>query len=148
MARVPCSSRLSSAGGSSGKVSPSIARVSTASQAIVPLEMASGMAQDVGGETSTNALVLTGGVDRETETAIEEAVGGAQSETSVYVERGYQRPPEATIVLLVLGVLGGVLMLGGTLTATFLALADARPDLATLPRRRASPPRTGRAARR
>lgn len=102
------------------------------SQAIVPPEMASGLAQDVGGETSTNALVLTGGVDRETETAIEEAVGGAQSETSVYVERGYQRPPEATIVLLVLGVLGGVLMLGGTLTATFLALADARPDLATL----------------
>ena len=28
--------------------------------------------------------------------------------------------------------LGGVLMLGGTLTATFLALSDARPDLATL----------------
>ena len=31
-----------------------------------------------------------------------------------------------------LGALGGVLMLGGTLTATFLALSDARPDLATL----------------
>ena len=36
------------------------------------------------------------------------------------------------IILLVLGALGGVLMLGGTLTATFLALSDARPDLATL----------------
>ena len=53
------------------------------------------------------------------------------------------------IVLLVLGALGGVLMLGGTLTATFLSLSDARPDLATLaavgasPRtRRASPRRT------
>ena len=31
-----------------------------------------------------------------------------------------------------LAALGGVLMLGGTLTATFLALSDARPDLATL----------------
>jgi putative ABC transport system permease protein len=52
--------------------------------------------------------------------------------TYVYVERGYQRPPEAVVILLVLGALGGVLMLGGTLTATFLALSDARPDLATL----------------
>ena len=34
-------------------------------------------------------------------------------------------------MLLVLGALGGVLMLGGTLTATFLALSDAKPDLAT-----------------
>ena len=41
-------------------------------------------------------------------------------------------PAEVVIVLLVLGALGGVLMLGGTLTATFLALSDARPDLATL----------------
>jgi putative ABC transport system permease protein len=102
------------------------------SQAIVPPELADGLAEAVGGSPRTYALVLTGGVDRETETAIKEAVGGAQSETSVYVERGYQRPVEATIVLLVLGVLGGVLMVGGTLTATFLALADARPDLATL----------------
>ena len=59
-------------------------------------------------------------------------MAGAVDGTYVYVERGYQRPPEALIVLLVLGVLGGVLMLGGTLTATFLALSDARPDLATL----------------
>jgi putative ABC transport system permease protein len=36
-------------------------------------------------------------------------------------------------------VLGGVLMLGGTLTATFLALSDARPDLATLSAVGASP---------
>ena len=43
------------------------------------------------------------------------------------------------ILLLVLGVLGGVLMLGGTLTATFLALSDARPDLATLSAVGASP---------
>ena len=67
-----------------------------------------------------------------TQTRIEELVEGAVDGTYVYVERGYQRPPEAVVILLVLGVLGGVLMLGGTLTATFLALSDARPDLATL----------------
>ena len=39
----------------------------------------------------------------------------------------------------VLGALGAVLMLGGTLTATFLALSDARPDLATLSAVGASP---------
>ena len=31
-----------------------------------------------------------------------------------------------------LALLGAVLMLGGTLTATFLALSDARPDLSTM----------------
>ena len=57
----------------------------------------------------------------------------------MYVERGYQ-PDDATVIAqLVLIVLGGVLMLGGTLTATFLALSDARPDLATLSAVGASP---------
>ncbi|HEU4337558.1 MAG TPA: ABC transporter permease [Nocardioides sp.] len=77
-------------------------------------------------------LRLTGDIDEPTQTRIEEAVAAVAPESSVYVERGYQRPVEATIILLVLGVLGGVLMLSGTLTATFLALSDARPDLATL----------------
>ena len=39
---------------------------------------------------------------------------------------------ETLILLGILFGLGAVLMLGGTLTATFLALSDARPDLATL----------------
>ena len=43
------------------------------------------------------------------------------------------------VVQLVLAALGGILMLGGTLTATFLALSDARPDLATLSAVGASP---------
>ena len=50
----------------------------------------------------------------------------------LYVERGYQNDNATNIVLAILFTLGGVLMLGGTLTATFLALSDARPDLATL----------------
>ena len=47
-------------------------------------------------------------------------------------------------MLWILFGLAGVLMLGGTLTATFLALSDARPDLATLSAVGASP-RTRRA---
>ena len=63
---------------------------------------------------------------------LNETLGGIWEGASVYVERGYQAPDEIFILLLVLFTLGGVLMLGGTLTATFLALSDARPDLATL----------------
>jgi hypothetical protein len=48
------------------------------------------------------------------------------------------------VAQLVLAGLGAVLMLGGTLTATFLAVADARPDLATLSAV-GSAPRTRRA---
>ncbi len=57
----------------------------------------------------------------------------------LYVERGYQNDNETLILLAILFSLGAVLMLGGTLTATFLALSDARPDLATLSAVGASP---------
>ncbi len=49
----------------------------------------------------------------------------------VAVERGFQ-DNSTRIVLLLLGCVGGILVLGGTLTATFLALSDARPDFATM----------------
>ena len=62
----------------------------------------------------------------------------------LYVERGYQVPGSEQVVLWILFGLAAVLMLGGTLTATFLALSDARPDLATLSAVGASP-RTRRA---
>jgi putative ABC transport system permease protein len=58
-----------------------------------------------------------------------------------YTERGYQADRATLVLQLILFGLGGVLMLGGTLTATFLALADARPDLATLAAVGASPRR-------
>lgn len=59
-------------------------------------------------------------------------LAAAGLDSSLYVERGYQADDATVVVQLVLFVLGAVLVLGGTLTATFLALADARPDLATL----------------
>lgn len=97
-------------------------------QAILPAEVAASFATT----PATVGLLLVGDLDPDTETRIDEALGGAVADSSVYVERGYERPDEAIVILLVLFTLGGVLMLGGTLTATFLALSDARPDLATL----------------
>ena len=96
--------------------------------AILPTALADELDFDV----ATVSLRLTGDLDVASETRIRESVEGAVDGTYIYVERGYERPDEAVIILLVLGALGGVLMLGGTLTATFLALSDARPDLATL----------------
>ena len=63
---------------------------------------------------------------------LREVVQGMSDNAYLYVERGYQNDNATNIVLAILFTLGGVLMLGGTLTATFLALSDARPDLATL----------------
>jgi putative ABC transport system permease protein len=57
----------------------------------------------------------------------------------VYVESGYQVAGTEKVVLWILFGMAVVLMLGGTLTATFLALSDARPDLATLSAVGASP---------
>ena len=70
-----------------------------------------------------------------------EAVSAVAANAGFYVERGYQADQGTVIVQLVLAGLGAVLMLGGTLTATFLALSDARPDLATLSAVGASPRR-------
>jgi putative ABC transport system permease protein len=50
---------------------------------------------------------------------------------TVHVERGYQSGGDRTVVL-VLALVAGVLVLGGTLAATSLALSEARPDLVTL----------------
>ncbi len=65
------------------------------------------------------------------EDTIDEGIAGLSENASLYVERGYQ-DDSTRIILLLLGSIGGVLVLGGTLTATFLALSDARPDFATM----------------
>ncbi len=84
-------------------------------------------------------LVSGSEISRATQRDVAEALRGVGDGTSFYVERGYQAAGETIIIQLVLGALGAVLMLGGTLTATFLALSDARPDLATLSAVGASP---------
>jgi putative ABC transport system permease protein len=63
---------------------------------------------------------------------LDAALEALPTPASVHVERGYQPPTADAILQWVLAALGAVLMIGGTLTAMFLALSDARPDLATL----------------
>ena len=82
--------------------------------------------------TTAGIYVPDAGLSVDAETDLREALGGVTADAALYVERGYQAPDEVVVLQLVLAALGGVLMLGGTLTATFLALSDARPDLATL----------------
>ncbi|MFC5176407.1 FtsX-like permease family protein [Nocardioides taihuensis] len=96
-------------------------------------------AQALGAEPATVGLVVDGGVTTADQRDVDEAIAAITEDAGLYVERGYQNEDETVILLLVLGTLGGVLMLGGTLTATFLALSDARPDLATLAAVGASP---------
>ena len=95
---------------------------------------------ELGAEPATVALAVTGTCREQQEEAVNEALAAISESASLYVERGYQaddddghRPARSC------SSLGGVLMLGGTLTATFLALSDARPDLATLSAVGASP---------
>jgi putative ABC transport system permease protein len=90
-------------------------------------------------EPQTVSLLVTSGVTEDEERDISEALAAISQDVGLYVERGYTADEETLILLLVLGGLGGLLMLGGTLTATFLALSDARPDLATLAAVGASP---------
>lgn len=115
-------------------------RGSAPAQAVIAPELA----RALGARPVQTALRLPGPVDAATEQDLEEAIGAVRRDVGVYVERGYRSDDEYVIVLLVLAGLGTVLMLGGTLTATFLALSDARPDLATLSAV-GSAPRTRRA---
>ena len=91
------------------------------------------LAEEVGLDVATTALVVSGvEVDDASEREIVEALAARGGAAQFVVERGYTADEGWFIVLVILGCLGGVLVLGGTLTATFLALSDARSDLATL----------------
>ena len=91
------------------------------------------LVKETGQPVSTVGLHFADGdVSAAAEKDLSELFGAIDENASIYVERGYQASDETVVVLLVLFGLGAVLMLGGTLTATFLALSDARPDLATL----------------
>ncbi len=102
--------------------------------------VSSKVARTLGVPVSQVALVLTGvAVTKDQEAAVTEGAAAISDETSFGVERGFQADDATRIVQLILAGLGALLMLGGTLTATFLALSDARPDLATLSAIGASP---------
>ncbi|ANH37545.1 FtsX-like permease family protein [Nocardioides dokdonensis FR1436] len=111
-----------------------VTRGAANAQAVVSTPAAAAL----GIEPATTALVFDGTWSAAQEQDAEEVVN-ALGGPSFYVEHGYETPDEIAVVQLILGALGAVLMLGGTLTATFLALSDARPDLATLSAVGASP---------
>ncbi|WP_104105291.1 ABC transporter permease [Nocardioides sp. 616] len=102
------------------------------------------VADELGIESGVVSVHVTGAeITGDQREAIGEAVAGFGTYADFYLERGYVERDEV-LLLWVLGGLGAVLMLGGTLTVTFLALSDARPDLATLAAVGAAP-RTRRA---
>lgn len=96
--------------------------------AVIP----AGLARAARMPVRTTALLLDrAAIDSAAEDRLSEAVGGLDENAFLYVERGFQ-DDSTRIILLLLGAIGGALVLGGTLTATFLALSDARPDFATM----------------
>ncbi|WP_101523105.1 ABC transporter permease [Nocardioides houyundeii] len=102
------------------------------------------VAEELGIESGVVSVHVTGAeITDDQRQAIGEAVAGFGTYAEFYLERGYVER-DRVLLLWVLGALGAVLMLGGTLTVTFLALSDARPDLATLAAIGAAP-RTRRA---
>ena len=101
--------------------------------------LSNGAVDKLGVEPETVSLLVTSEITEDEERDISEGLAVISQDVGLYVERGYTADDETVILLLILGGLGALLMLGGTLTATFLALADARPDLATLSAVGASP---------
>jgi putative ABC transport system permease protein len=113
-----------------------VGMTATPSQAVLPASIA----QRAGLSPRPVGLLLDGTpLTGAQEATLREALTGLDPSSYLYVERGYQIAGNEKVVLWILFGLGGVLMLGGTLTATFLALSDARPDLATLSAVGASP---------
>ncbi|RBY96952.1 hypothetical protein DQ237_04925 [Blastococcus sp. TF02-8] len=110
---------------------PTSGPVQVAARPVVPPALAGGLPLPV--ETTS---VVVGGPDTPVTTAeerrIDEALSlaGLSGEDGITVERGWQDDQALARLLLVL--VGGALVLIATLTATGLALTDARPDFATL----------------
>lgn len=82
--------------------------------------------------TATTAIAVRPTIEKGALKNVNEQLAASTANVELQVERGYQPEAATRIIKLVLAVLGGILMLGGTLTATFLALSDARPDFATM----------------
>jgi putative ABC transport system permease protein len=128
-----------------GQTSESLGRVAVPAVEVAPPADARGLMvpasvvlppslqDEVPVEFVTSQLVVGGPdapVSPAEETRLTEAITALTSESSVYVERGWS--DELWLARLLLVVVGGTLVLVATLTATGLAVADARPDHATL----------------
>ncbi|WGY02254.1 ABC transporter permease [Nocardioides sp. QY071] len=90
------------------------------------------LAADLGLPVATTALAVAPSISAAAQEDLSETLASVPGAGTLVVERGYQPEDAVRILQWVLAILGGILMLGGTLTATFLALSDARPDLATM----------------
>lgn len=90
------------------------------------------LVERLGLEVADMGVVLPAPISTEAEQDVTEELAALGGSAYFYVERGYVTDPAVRIIQAVLALLGAVLMLGGTLTATFLALSDSRPDLATM----------------
>ncbi|GAA3197484.1 FtsX-like permease family protein [Actinocorallia longicatena] len=88
------------------------------------------MAARTGLATEPAGLFVTDRLTAEQTRQVREAVIKVAWYTKVYTERGFHE--SFGLILLILGAVGSIMVLGGSLIATGLSAADARPDLATL----------------
>ncbi|GAA2725997.1 FtsX-like permease family protein [Actinocorallia aurantiaca] len=87
-------------------------------------------AEHLGARALPLGLMIDGPLDPERGRLLSGELEKIGLDFSVYTERGFSE--SFALPLLVLGVIAAVLVLAGALTATGLAAADSRPDLATL----------------
>ena len=88
------------------------------------------LAERLGGSEPLG-LAVGDQLTRSQEAALRRTLERADDGVGVRVERGYEDSADRT-VLLILASVAGLVVLGGTLAATSLALTEARPDLSTL----------------
>lgn len=89
------------------------------------------LAARTGLRITTSALIVEG-IRTSSQPKLSDTLRGLPGSVAVEFENGFAPRTFIRLLELVLFALGAFLVVGGTLTATFLSLADARPDLATL----------------
>lgn len=108
--------------------------------ALVPAIVSEATARQLGLQVRTVGLLVSGPhpISKALQDRLSEAVSVLAVDPSVTVERGYDGG-STRLALLLLACAGGALVLGGVLSSSLLALADARPDFGTLMAVGASP---------
>lgn len=109
---------------------PAYRVASFAGTAPVSVVMSQATARRLGIHPVAVAFLIDATLSTDQEQRVQEALQAAGA-GFLTVERGYQDRGRRGALLL-LGAVGSVLLLGGTLSAALLALSDARPDFATL----------------